>query len=127
MKSSHLSVFGHLISEVRVNRNANIGFTYYRRQRSCGKVMFYTCLSFCSQTRHPPWVYPPGQIPPGQTPPGHTHPLCRYPLGQTPSLGRHPPPPQRDTPLGRYPRADTPRQTPPPPAPSRPLPSRRPL
>ena len=22
---------------------------YYRPQRSCGKVIFYTCLSFCSQ------------------------------------------------------------------------------
>ena len=35
---------------------------YYRPQRSCGKVMFYTCVSFCSQggadppprSKHPP-------------------------------------------------------------------------
>ena len=60
---------------------------FYRPQRSCGKVVFYTCLSFCSQGRRGvsgthPWQTPPSR----QTPPG-----------QTPPMGRHPP--WADTPL----------------------------
>ena len=39
---------------------------YYRLQHSCGKVMFYTCLSLCSQgdRQTPTWqADPPGQTP----------------------------------------------------------------
>ena len=62
----------------------------YHPRRSCGKVMFYTCLSFC------PWgdvwqTHPPRQTPPGRHPPGRHLPADTLPLGQTHSLGRHTP------------------------------------
>ena len=41
--------------------NILVWFVCYRLQRSCGKVMFYTCLSFCSQLGgvcHTPWADP---------------------------------------------------------------------
>ena len=52
-----------------------------------GKIMFYTCLPFCSQT-------PPGQTPYlADTQPGQTHPWEDNPLhGQTPPPGSHPHP-----------------------------------
>ena len=69
-----------------------------------GNIFTGVCQSFCSQgmcvcvSQHAL-----GQTPPGQTPPlgRHPPPLCRHPPGQTPPLGRQPP--------GRHP----PRQTPP--------------
>ena len=58
----------------------------YRPQRSCSKVMFYICQSFCPQgdlsSRHTPWQTPLPLTPPGQTSP----------------LGRQPPIPLADTP-----------------------------
>ena len=57
------------------------------RKWSCGKVMFYSYLSFCSQGD----VHPPRQTPPGK------HSTARHSPGQTP-LGT-------DTPLGRPPTA----------------------
>ena len=68
----------------------------YRPQRSCGKVMFYTCLSFCPRGGGSAWVhagihplgrYPPGRHPQADTflsrPPLGIHPLYRHPPGQT--------------------------------------------
>ena len=54
----------------------------YHPQHSCGKVMFYTCLSFCPQG---------GCL--ADTLPGQT-PLGRH----TPPLGRHPSPPRQTPP-----------------------------
>ena len=89
---------------------------HYRPQRSCGKVVIYTCLTFCSQRqtgRHPPpwadtpWADTPhpGRHPTRQNSPG------RHPLGRHPSLDRYPLP-STETPLGRHPWTDTPGQTP---------------
>ena len=65
--------------------------TYYRPQRSCGKVMFLhlSVILFTGGV----WQTPPGRYPPEQTPP---HPPGRQPPGQTPPFGRHP---LIDTPL----------------------------
>ena len=88
-------------------------FLFTVRKRSCGKVMFYTCLSVI--------LFTGGDLP--QCKLGYT-PFA--PLGpETPprTRGRHPPGPEADTPLSRpsqqtppsrYPsQADTPPQTPP--------------
>ena len=58
-------------SILKTNRSI-IGIIYYRPQRSCGKVIFYTCLWFCS--RGDVW---------------QTSHLGRHPLEQTPPRGRH--------------------------------------
>ena len=57
----------------------------YRPQWSCGKVMLYTCLSFCHEEGGLPHD-PPGHTPPGQTPTlwADTHPQSRHPSRQTP-------------------------------------------
>ena len=70
---------------------------FYRSQRSCGRVMFYTCLSFCSQEgdvclsacwdTHTPWAgTPSGRYTPWQVHPWAGTPLGRYttPLAGTP-------------------------------------------
>ena len=67
------------------------------RNSSCTKVMFYTCLWFCSQGDVYLWVQgeggciPPGQTPPRQTPLWANTLLGRHSLEQTPLLGRHTP------------------------------------
>ena len=103
--------------------------TYYRPQRSWGKVMFSqasvilftwegvypsmhwadTHRAYTPLGRHPRQT-PPGRHQPGQTPPDR-HPLGRHPWVDTPrpdtSLGRHPP--------GRHPPEQTPTWPEPPP------------
>ena len=77
------------------------------RNSSCTKVMFYTCLWFCSQGGVYLWVQgeggctPPGQTPPRQTPLWANTLLGRHSLEQTPLLGRHTPTP------GQTPHVDT--------------------
>ena len=82
-------------------------YSCYHLQCSCNKVMFSLFTVICHSVHGGgcipppradiPWTdtplarHPPGQIPPGQTPPGR-HPLDKHPPGQTPPLGRHPPP-----------------------------------
>ena len=66
----------------------NYSFCYYRPQRSCGKIMFYSVCHSVHGLSHPP----PGQTPLGrhhrgkhtrmQTPPGHTPP-AKCMLGYT--------------------------------------------
>ena len=63
--------------------NTNRNLCCCRPQRSCGKVMFFTCLSFCSQggvCLSEYWDTPPGQVHPlGQVqPPDRYIPLSRY-------------------------------------------------
>ena len=92
------------------------------RNSSCGKVMFSQASVILSTGGG---VHPPGQTPPlgRHPPPPADNRSCIQPPRQTPPwadttpLGRHPP---RQTPPGRHP----PRQTPPPPPPPFP---RRPL
>ena len=63
---------------------------YYCSQRSCARLCFHRCLSFCSQGcvcgRHPPWQTPPN---PGQTPPWTDIPRADTPNGQTPPCPLH--------------------------------------
>ena len=101
---------------------------YYRPQRSCDNVMFYTCLWFCSQVRRmglcqgdhpgqrPPWT----ETPTWQRPLLHRGPCwAETPPGQRPLLDRNPswrerlldrdPPGQRPL-LDRDPPTETPGQ-----------------
>ena len=81
-----LTVHSHL----RFTTRLRLCTHFYHPQQSYGKVMFYTCLSFCSQggvcntllSRHPPT---PEQTPPGQTPPMQ----CMLGYGQQ-AGGTHP-------------------------------------
>ena len=95
--------------------------SFYRSQRSCGKIMFtqtsvilftgglYPSMHWADTPwQTPPWVDTPWANPPlADTPPLGRHCLGRHPPWQTPPLGRHP--------LGRHPPGQTSpaRQTPP--------------
>ena len=80
--------------------------SFYRPQRSCGKLMFSqaSVILFTGgvSAGHPPVRHPPGRHSTGQTPTKQTAtlgrhtpwadiPPGRHPLGRNP-LGRHPPP-----------------------------------
>ena len=126
-KSAYANLQG---AEVRIKSKA---VTYYRPQRSWGKVMFLQASvilltggvcwpppSRPPQSRHPPeQTTPKSRHPPRADPPWEWTPQSRHPTTPHPPWSRYPPPKTRHpTPQSRPPRADTPQeQTPPPPPP----------
>ena len=95
--------------------------TFYRPQRSWGKVMFYKCV--CDSVHRGWWVClsacwdttPQEQTPsPGADPPEQASPKSKTPKSRHPPKSRHTPPRAHPPRAGTPPRADPPQEQAPP-------------